>query len=92
MASLLMQERLLGFSLGAALGLGSAAYLHRSYWKSTAELAREVSHGRIPPPTPVPVPETLFSQATREELAHMWNRSIDNTLGAFVAALSSKGW
>ena len=53
--TLLTQERLLGFSLGAALGLGVAAHHHRYYWKSTAELGRTVSRGIIPPYTPVQV-------------------------------------
>ncbi|KAH7292466.1 hypothetical protein KP509_29G070200 [Ceratopteris richardii] len=94
MASLLMRERLLGFSLGAVLGLGLTSQLHRSYWKSTAEIAREISHGEIaplPPEVPGPGP-LLLSKATREELAHKWNCGIDNSLGALVAALSSKGW
>ncbi|KAI5063046.1 hypothetical protein GOP47_0021593 [Adiantum capillus-veneris] len=93
MASLLMQERLLGFSLGAALGGGLATHLHRLYWKSTADVAHQISQGRIPPPNPVPVPEPLLlNKATREELAHKWNLSIDYTLGAVVAHLSSRGW
>lgn len=92
MASLLMQERLLGFSLGVASGLSLAAYQYRLYWRSTADLSRIVSRGQLPQPTPIQVPEPLFNKAVREKLAHRWNQSVDNTLGALIAALSSRGW
>jgi hypothetical protein len=38
------------------------------------------------------VPPPLLGKEVRDQLAHAWNSTVDNTLGALVVALSSRGW
>ncbi|KAG6383999.1 hypothetical protein SASPL_156201 [Salvia splendens] len=36
--------------------------------------------------------EPIFGQKSRQEFAHMWNKSVDNTFGPMIEYLSSRGW
>ncbi|KAG6550935.1 hypothetical protein Mapa_007550 [Marchantia paleacea] len=91
MASILFQERLLGFTLGTAFGLGAYVYEQKKFWRSTRELANVYSGGQLPPPA-VYVPEPIFGRRTKDQLIHAWNMGVDQTLGKLVAALSERGW
>ncbi|KAJ7528569.1 hypothetical protein O6H91_15G008500 [Diphasiastrum complanatum] len=92
MASLLVQERLLGATLGMALGLSTLVYERRSFWNSTATLAQTVSGGTLVAHPSVQVPNPIFGREAREDLAHAWNRAIDKTLGFLIMDLCSRGW
>ena len=50
-----MQERVLGFALGTAFGLGALFYDQRVIWRSTSQLADTLSGGLLPPAHPVEV-------------------------------------
>eukprot|EP00249_Psilotum_nudum_P006042 c19413_g1_i2 orf=98-376(+) len=92
MASLILQERLLGLSLGAVLGFGVVAYHHKLLWQSTAQLGETLSREKTPHRPLGKVPEPLFGKDAGDKLAHTWNQFIDKTCGAAIASLSSKGW
>ncbi|RVW97314.1 hypothetical protein CK203_025952 [Vitis vinifera] len=36
--------------------------------------------------------EPIFGKKSRLEFAHLWNKTVDKTLGPVIAALSSRGW
>lgn len=40
-------------------------------------------------PTPT---EPIFGRKARQEFAHIWNKSVDNTFGPAIEYLSSRGW
>ncbi|KAL2644340.1 hypothetical protein R1flu_011927 [Riccia fluitans] len=89
MASILFQERVLGFTLGTAVGFGAYVYEQKNFWRSTRELANVYSGGRLPLP-PVYEPKPIFGRETKEQLIHAWNMGIDQTLGRLVGVLSQK--
>ncbi|KAK6936040.1 hypothetical protein RJ641_033070 [Dillenia turbinata] len=38
------------------------------------------------------VSEPLFGKKSRQQMAHYWNKAVDQTLGPIIASLSSRGW
>lgn len=36
--------------------------------------------------------EPIFIKKTCSEIAHLWNRMVDKTLGPVIESLSSRGW
>ncbi|XP_047970407.1 uncharacterized protein LOC125213741 isoform X1 [Salvia hispanica] len=79
MISVLAQERLLGAALGSLLTGGVVFQQRRTIYKSINQYE--------PQPT-----EPIFGQKSRQEFAHMWNKSVDNTFGGMIEYLSSRGW
>ncbi|XP_024540030.1 uncharacterized protein LOC112349591 [Selaginella moellendorffii] len=92
MASLQLQERALGATLGLIAGAGAVLYERRLLWRSTAITGHALSGGNMPLPPPIPPPEPLFGKKDREELAHAWNLSIDRYFKPIIAELSARGW
>ncbi|CAM6044762.1 unnamed protein product [Sphagnum compactum] len=90
--SIIFQERVLGFVMGSAVGVGAMLYDQRMIWRSTAQLFDKLAADRVGPSPPVQVPPPLLGKEVRDQLAHAWNSTVDNTLGALVVALSSRGW
>jgi hypothetical protein len=41
---------------------------------------------------PVAQPGEIASRRSSTELAHVWNKAVDETLGRLVVYLSSRGW
>ncbi|KAE8803691.1 hypothetical protein D1007_20378 [Hordeum vulgare] len=86
MISILAQERLLGFALGSVSMGGFVLHQRRSIYRSLAD-NDAVSGG------------ASFSYQTSEttgrgvsaEMAHVWNKAVDETLGRLVVYLSSRG-
>lgn len=56
----ILQERVLGFALGTAFGLGALFYDQRVIWRSTSQLADTLSGGLLPPAHPVEVFKISF--------------------------------
>lgn len=81
MISVLAQERLLGAALGSILTGAVIFEQRRSIYKS-------IYHSE-PQPTPT---EPIFGRKARQEFAHIWNKSVDNTFGPAIEYLSSRGW
>ncbi|KAL1544140.1 hypothetical protein AAHA92_21032 [Salvia divinorum] len=79
MISVLAQERLLGATLGSLLTWAVVFEQRRSIYKS-------INHYE-PRPT-----EPIFGRKSRQEFAHMWNKSVDSTFGPMIEYLSSRGW
>ncbi|CAM6126074.1 unnamed protein product [Calypogeia fissa] len=92
MAGIIMQERILGLTLGLAGGLAALIYEQKNLWRSTRAVADVYSGGRLPPSEVHQVPEPIFGRKAQEQLIHAWNSGVDNTLGRVVAALSLRGW
>ncbi|KAG0584184.1 hypothetical protein M758_3G190700 [Ceratodon purpureus] len=90
--SILFQERALGFAMGGLVGMGVFMYQQREIWKSTAGLAETLSGGALPPPRAVQTPPPILGKEARDDLAHVWNSTIDKMFGSLIASLSSKGW
>uniref|UniRef100_A0ACD5TJQ8 Uncharacterized protein n=2 Tax=Avena sativa TaxID=4498 RepID=A0ACD5TJQ8_AVESA len=87
MISILAQERLLGFALGSVSMGVFVLHQRRSIYRSLAEADQ-------------PSGRPSFSYQTNEatgrrgsaELAHVWNKAVDESLGRLVVYLSSRGW
>jgi len=88
----LRQERTVGFVLGVLSAALSYAYLQKSLFQSTAVTARAIAGDLQSPQPRYERPPPLFGSEARDKLRRGWNESIDSTLGAAVAALSSRGW
>ncbi|KAK6138091.1 hypothetical protein DH2020_028155 [Rehmannia glutinosa] len=72
------EERLLGAALGSIL-TGVVIFEHRkSIYKSISQSE--------PQPR-----EHIFGRKSRQEFAHIWNKSVDKTLGPLIESLSSRG-
>ncbi|KAL3849439.1 hypothetical protein ACJIZ3_011321 [Penstemon smallii] len=79
MISVLAQERLLGAALGSIL-TGMVIFEHRkSIYKSISDNKPQAR-------------EPIFGRKSRQEFAHIWNKSVDKTLGPIIQSLSSRGW
>ncbi|CAL4917201.1 unnamed protein product [Urochloa decumbens] len=83
MISILAQERLLGFALGSVSMGGFVLHQRRAIYRSLAE-ADGSSYTYQP--------GQITSQRRSTELAHVWNKAVDETLGRLVVYLSSRGW
>ncbi|KAH6814635.1 zinc finger protein [Perilla frutescens var. frutescens] len=79
MISVLAQERLLGAALGSILTGVVIFEQRKSIYKSI--------HHSEPQPT-----EPIFGRNSRQEFAHAWNKSVDNTFVPMIEYLSSRGW
>ncbi|XP_042501358.1 uncharacterized protein LOC122079166 [Macadamia integrifolia] len=85
MISFLAQERLLGAALGSIF-TGIIVFEQR---KSIYSLISEnQSHYKSHPQ----MQEPKFGKKTRMELAHLWNKTVDQTMGPVIANLSLRGW
>ncbi|KAL3624153.1 hypothetical protein CASFOL_032969 [Castilleja foliolosa] len=73
------KERLLGAALGSVL-TGFVVFEQRK------SIYRSISHSEFQPAEPI------FGRESRQEFAHIWNKSVDKTLGSLVESLSSRGW
>ncbi|KAL6640933.1 hypothetical protein ACP70R_019114 [Stipagrostis hirtigluma subsp. patula] len=83
MISILAQERLLGFALGTVSMGGFVLHQRRAIYRSLA--------GDDGSPY-VYQPGEITSRRGSTELAHVWNKAVDETLGRLVVYLSSRGW
>lgn len=85
MISILARERLLGAALGGALAgavvLEERKRIYRSISDDRSRLAAQAQKS-----------ELIFGKEFRSELAHLWNKSVDRTLGPVIEYLSSRGW
>ncbi|KAL6575829.1 hypothetical protein OROHE_000810 [Orobanche hederae] len=79
MISVLAQERLLGAALGSIL-TGVVIFEQRR------SIYRSISPSEFQPVEPI------FGRKSRQEFAHVWNKSVDKTLGPLIESLSSRGW
>ncbi|XP_073287768.1 uncharacterized protein [Primulina huaijiensis] len=79
MISVLAQERLLGAALGSLL-TGVVVFEQRK------SIYQTISKTQPQPRQPI------FGRKSRLEFAHMWNKSVDKTLGAIIESLSTQGW
>eukprot|EP00898_Chlorokybus_atmophyticus_P005393 jgi/Chlat1/5855/Chrsp4S06370 len=93
MASIITQERVLGFLLGSAVCAGSYVYTHKNIWRSAADLADAYSGPNAAPAhaSVVKDPPPLFLHKDRAELIRRWNSTVDSVLGSLVSALSRRG-
>ncbi|KAL8525455.1 hypothetical protein ACS0TY_014897 [Phlomoides rotata] len=79
MISVLAQERLLGAALGTIFTGVVFFEQRKSIYNSIYQSA----------PQPK---EPIFGWKARQEFAHVWNKSVDNTFGSLIEYLSSRGW
>ncbi|KMZ58217.1 hypothetical protein ZOSMA_79G00600 [Zostera marina] len=86
MISLVAQERLLGATLGSVLMGGvileQRRGIHRSLSDSQYNTASKSQHFVIP----------SSRSLSRPDLAHLWNKTVDETLGPAIKCLSAHGW
>ncbi|XP_047096157.1 uncharacterized protein LOC124708517 [Lolium rigidum] len=87
MISILAQERLLGFALGSVSMGGFVLHQRRAIYRSLAD-ADQASGA---PSFSYQTSETTARRGSAE-LAHVWNKAVDETLGRLVVYLSSRGW
>ncbi|PWZ55148.1 hypothetical protein Zm00014a_004945 [Zea mays] len=105
MISILAQERLLGFALGSVSIGGFVLHQRRAIYRSIAEADGSpyfyqvsicfLSHDESILDVimfPVAQPGEIASRRSSTELAHVWNKAVDETLGRLVVYLSSRGW
>lgn len=83
MISILAQERLLGFALGSVSMGGFVLHQRRAIYRSIAEADGSPYFYQ---------PGEIASRRSSTELAHVWNKAVDETLGRLVVYLSSRGW
>ncbi|PAN46832.1 hypothetical protein PAHAL_9G218200 [Panicum hallii] len=83
MISILAQERLLGFALGSVSMGGFVLHQRRAIYRSLAEADGSPYSYQ---------PGEITSSRSSTELAHVWNKAVDETLGRLVVYLSSRGW
>ncbi|KAK4753784.1 hypothetical protein SAY87_001888 [Trapa incisa] len=84
MISVIAQERLLGAALGSIL-TGTIVFEERK------RIYRSVSDDQPHCATASLMKEPIFGKMTRAEIAHLWNRTVDKTLGPVIESLSSRG-
>ncbi|KAK4765211.1 hypothetical protein SAY86_026301 [Trapa natans] len=84
MISVIAQERLLGAALGSIL-TGIIVFEERK------RIYRSVSDDQPHCATASLMKEPIFGKMTRAEIAHLWNRTVDKTLGPVIESLSSRG-
>ncbi|KAK4763500.1 hypothetical protein SAY87_012938 [Trapa incisa] len=85
MISVLAQERLLGAALGSALTATIVFEERRRVYSS-------ISDYQTGGATKYLVKEPISGKNSCSELAHLWNRTVDRTLGPIIESLSSRGW
>ncbi|KAI4334403.1 hypothetical protein L6164_019101 [Bauhinia variegata] len=85
MISILAQERLLGATLGT-LFTGIIVFEQRRY------IYKTISDTQSQSPHQAQVKEPIFGKKSRSEVAHLWNKTVDQTFGPLIEALSSRGW
>uniref|UniRef100_A0A452YGK1 Uncharacterized protein n=1 Tax=Aegilops tauschii subsp. strangulata TaxID=200361 RepID=A0A452YGK1_AEGTS len=83
MISILAQERLLGFALGSVSMGGFVLHQRRSIYRSLADA--DAASGGIGT-------SATTGRGVSAEMAHVWNKAVDETLGRLVVYLSSRGW
>ncbi|AQK65034.1 uncharacterized protein [Zea mays] len=83
MISILAQERLLGFALGSVSMGGFVLHQRRAIYRSIAEADGSSYFYQ---------PGEIAGRRSSTELAHVWNKAVDETLGKLVVYLSSRGW
>ncbi|KAI3450561.1 hypothetical protein Pfo_007226 [Paulownia fortunei] len=79
MISVLAQERLLGAALGSILTGVVIFEQRKSIYKSISDAESQPR-------------EPIFGRSSRQEFAHIWNKSVEKTLGPIIESLSSNGW
>uniref|UniRef100_A0A0D9XKR2 RING-CH-type domain-containing protein n=1 Tax=Leersia perrieri TaxID=77586 RepID=A0A0D9XKR2_9ORYZ len=89
MISILAQERLLGFALGSISMGGFVLHQRRAIYRSLADADADAA---APSPVSYYQPSGVSSRRGSTELAHVWNKAVDETLGRLVTYLSSRGW
>ncbi|XP_047311784.1 uncharacterized protein LOC124915163 [Impatiens glandulifera] len=85
MISVFVQERLLGAALGSIVTGLVVFEQRRDIYKSIME-----TQSQFAPETQVNQP--AVKKRSELHLAHMWNKSIDQTFGALIEFTSSRGW
>ncbi|XP_052134382.1 uncharacterized protein LOC127752971 [Oryza glaberrima] len=80
-------ERLLGFALGSVSMGGFVLHQRRAIFRSLAD----ADAAAAPSPFSSYQPSETRSRTSSTELAHVWNKGVDETLGRLVAYLSSRG-
>ncbi|KAF0929482.1 hypothetical protein E2562_021580 [Oryza meyeriana var. granulata] len=80
-------ERLLGFALGSVSMGGFVLHQRRGINRSIADA--DVATASSPLSYQ---PREISSRRSSTELAHVWNKAVDETLGRLVEYLSSRGW
>ncbi|XP_010934349.1 uncharacterized protein [Elaeis guineensis] len=81
MISILAQERLLGAALGSVFVGAFVFEQRRSIYRSLSDNAS----------VRYELQERIFRKKS-SDLAHLWNKAVDETLGPVVAYLSSRRW
>ncbi|CAA2967101.1 Hypothetical predicted protein [Olea europaea subsp. europaea] len=74
-----VQERLLGAALGSIL-TGVVIFEQRKSIYESISQTQSQPH------------EPIFGRRSRHELARIWNKAVDKTLGPLIQSLSSRGW
>ncbi|KAI9077140.1 hypothetical protein K1719_040962 [Acacia pycnantha] len=85
MISILAQERLLGATLGVLFTGAVVFEERRQIYNSIANTqSQSLDH--------TPVREPIFGKKSRSELAHSWNKAVDQAFEPLIKSLSSRGW
>ncbi|KAL5223603.1 hypothetical protein ABZP36_010242 [Zizania latifolia] len=87
MISILAQERLLGFALGTVSMGGFVLHQRRAIYRSLADADAAAAGSPFSYQ-----PGEIGSRKSSTDLAHVWNKTVDETLGRLVVYLSSRGW
>ncbi|OVA10143.1 hypothetical protein BVC80_1591g52 [Macleaya cordata] len=85
MISVLAQERLLGAALGSIF-TGIVVFEQRK------SIYSSISEDQSKPQSQSQMTEPIFGKKSRKEFAHVWNKTVDQTLGPVISSLSSRGW
>ncbi|XP_050110525.1 uncharacterized protein LOC126589297 isoform X1 [Malus sylvestris] len=83
MISVLAQERLLGAALGSIL-TGIVVFEQRRCIYNSISGAKPLRVSQIAEP--------IFGRKSRAELAHLWNKAVDQTFRPVIESLRSSGW
>ncbi|GMP98740.1 hypothetical protein CsSME_00046511 [Camellia sinensis var. sinensis] len=85
MISVLAQERLLGAALGSVFTGIVVLEQRRRIYKSISDTQSQfTTHSQMGEP--------IFEKRSRLDIAHLWNKAVDQTLGPVIESLSSRGW
>ncbi|VFQ98092.1 unnamed protein product [Cuscuta campestris] len=85
MISILSQERLLGAALGSAVTAVVVFEQRRSIYKTISDTQSQLfPHSQRQKPISVKEP--------RVEVAHLWNKAVDQVMGSVIKSVSSRGW
>ncbi|KAL7198179.1 hypothetical protein ACSBR2_020658 [Camellia fascicularis] len=85
MISVLAQERLLGAALGSMFTGIVVFEQRRRIYKSISDTQSQFT-------TYSQMGEPIFEKRSRLDIAHLWNKAVDQTLGPVIESLSSRGW